>query len=103
MQTSVYSWRLSTDLKINLEEQARREGKSVAELLLEFAEEGLRGRSNELADDQEQQRGIRERAAAAIGSIRGHDPTRSARAKQLGREIIHRNHRKGSHAARRTH
>ena len=43
---------------------------------------------------------MRERAAAAIGSLRGGDPTRSARAGELVREIIARKHAKESHASR---
>ena len=94
MKTAVYSWRLSADLKIHLEEQARREGKSVSELLQEFVSEGLRGRRDDRSEDEQQQQAIRKRAAAAIGSIRGDDPTRSSRAKELVREIILRKHRK---------
>jgi len=94
MKTAVYSWRLSADLKIHLEEQARREGKSVSELLQEFVSEGLRGRRDDPSEYEQQQQAIRKRAAAAIGSIRGDDPTRSSRAKELVREIILRKHRK---------
>jgi len=103
MKTAVYSWRVSTELKADLEEQARTEGKSVAALLEEFASEGLKARRNGNGDndDEAQQAAIRRRALAAIGSIRGGDPTRSARASELVREIIRRKHEKESRASRR--
>jgi predicted DNA-binding protein len=101
MKTTVYSWRLSVELKTHLEEQARTEGKSVAALLEEFASHGLNGRRNGQFDDEAEQAAIRKRAAAAIGSISGGDPTRSSRASELVREIITRKHEKESRASRR--
>ena len=103
MKTTVYSWRLSVELKAYLEEQARTEGKSVAALLEEFAADGLNARRNGQSDDEADQAAIRKRAAAAIGSIRGGDPTRSSRASELVREIIVRKHAKESRASRRAH
>ena len=50
------------------------------------------------ADDEAEQAAIRKRAMAAIGSIRGGDPTRSARTSELVREIIARKHEKESRA-----
>jgi predicted DNA-binding protein len=100
MKTTVYSWRLSVELKSHLEEQARTEGRSVAALLEEFASDGLNGRRNGQSDD-EAQAAIRRRAASAIGSIRGGDPTRASRASELVREIIRRKHEKESRASDR--
>jgi hypothetical protein len=101
MKTEVYSWRLSVELKADLEEQARSEGKSVSALLEELASDGLRVRRSHPSDDEAQQAAIRKRAAAAIGSIRGGDPTRSERASELVREIIAQKHAKESRASRR--
>ena len=54
------------------------------------------------ANDDAEQAAIRKRAMAAIGSIRSGDPTRSARASELVREIIARKHAKESRAFGRT-
>ena len=101
MKTEVYSWRLSAEFKAQLEEQARKEGKSLSSLLVEFASDGLRERRNGGSDDDEEQAAIRKRAVAAIGSIRGGDPTRSERASELVREIIAHKHEKESRALAR--
>ena len=107
MKTEVYSWRLSAGRKAELEAEARREGTSVAELLEQITGDWLAGRENGRVGDEAEQATIRKRAAAAIGSIRGGDPARSARAIQLVREIIARKHTKESRVslstARRTH
>jgi hypothetical protein len=107
MKTAVYSWRLSIDLKTQLEEQARSEGKSVSELLEEVASSALQVRRTNNADEDARQAAIRRRVMEAVGSIRGDDPTRSARTSELVSEIIRRKHEKESRAslkrARRTH
>jgi hypothetical protein len=102
MKTEVYSWRLSPELKANLEEQAQSEGKSISALLEELTSEGLRARRGDQSDDEAQQAAIRKRAQSAIGAIHGNDPTRSARASELVREIIVRKHAKESRASRRS-
>jgi hypothetical protein len=101
MKTEVYSWRLSADRKAELEEQARREGTSLSALLDRVTAEWLAERRNGHADDEAEQAAIRRRAMAAIGSIKGGDPTRSQRASELIREIIYRKHVKESNALSR--
>ena len=104
MKTEVYSWRLSAARKTDLESEARREGTSVSKLLEQITDEWLaQQRRNGHPNEEAEQAAIRKRAAAAIGSIRGSDPSRSARASQLVREIIARKHAKESRAFRRTH
>jgi hypothetical protein len=100
MKTEVYSWRLSAHRKAELEEEARREGTSVSALLDRIAADWLTQRRNGHSDDEAEQAAIRARGAAAIGSVRGTDPARSARASQLVREIIARKHTKESNAGR---
>jgi hypothetical protein len=99
MKTEVYSWRVSATLKAELESEAKREGMSLAGLLDQVTAKWLEDRRN---DDEAEQAAIRKRAAAAIGSIRGGDPTRSERASELVREIIRQKHEKESNAFRRT-
>jgi len=88
MKTQVYSWRVSAAKKAELESEARREGTSLAALLDQITGDWLHQRHNGRSDDEEEQTAIRKRAAAAIGSIRGSDPTRSARSSELVREIL---------------
>ena len=102
MKTEVYSWRLSPQRKAELESEARREGTSLARLLDQITAEWLRHHRNGHQNDEAEQAAIRKRAAAAIGSIRSGDPTRSARASELVREIIARKHAKESYASRRS-
>src|ERR1700690_796943 len=98
MKTEVYSWRLSAERKAELESEARREGTSVWGLLEPITSDWLTEKRNGPDDDEAEQAAIRKRAAAAIGSLRGGDPTRSARASELVREIIARKHAKESNA-----
>ncbi|HEY3971937.1 MAG TPA: hypothetical protein VGM18_02975 [Candidatus Sulfotelmatobacter sp.] len=103
MKTEVYSWRLSAEKKAELEGEAHREGKSLSALLDDIATEWLNQRRNGNGDYEAEQAAIRKRAAAAIGSIRGGDPTRASRASELVRDIIARKHEKESRAAHRAH
>jgi hypothetical protein len=95
MKTEVYSWRLSAELKADLEEQARHESKSLSALLQELASDGLRARRNGHShDDAAEQAAIRKRAQSAIGACAGGDPTASERSGELVREIIYQKHLK---------
>jgi hypothetical protein len=98
MKTEVYSWRLSAERKAELEREARREGASLSALLERATAEWLAERRDGDSGDEAEQAAIRRRAAAAIGSIRGGDPSRSARSKELLSQIISRKHAKESRA-----
>ena len=98
MKTEVYSWRLSADRKAELEAEARRDGTSVSGLLDRVTADWLAERRNGHSDDEVEQAAIRKRALSAIGSIRGGDPTRSARTSELVSEMIARKHAKESRA-----
>jgi hypothetical protein len=78
MKTEVYSWRLSPQRKAELESEARREGTSLAKLLEEITGDWLEERGSHNGD----------RAAAAIGSISGGDPSRSSQASKLVKRIL---------------
>jgi len=103
MKTEVYSWRLHPNKKLDLESEARRDGKSVAEVLDEISSEWLKMRRDAHHGDGAKQARIRKRIMATVGTVRGGDPTRATRSKELVREIIRRKHQKESSAARRTH
>jgi hypothetical protein len=66
MKTKVYSWRLSPDLKKDLERAGREEGVPVSCLLERLAQDWLEQRHRE---DKTEQARIRARAAKCIGSI----------------------------------
>jgi hypothetical protein len=101
MKTEVYSWRLSADKKAELEGEARRERTSLSALLEKITTDWLNARRGQ-GDDAADEAAIRKRAAAAIGAIRGGDPTRASRASELVREMISRKHTKESSGSRRT-
>lgn len=103
MKTEVYSWRLDPEKKIELESEARREGKSVAEVLDEISSQWLNTRRDAHNGDGTEQARIRKRIMATVGTIRGGDPTRATRSRELVREIVRRKHEKESSASRRTH
>lgn len=88
MKKEVYSWRVSTQRKAELESAARAEGKSLAGLLDAITEDWLTERRNSHNGDKAEQEAIRRRAMAAIGSIRGRDPMRSSSASELVRESL---------------
>jgi hypothetical protein len=101
MKTEVYSWRLSADRKAELEAEARREGTSLSALLDRVTAEWLAERRNGHSNDEAEQAAIRKRVMATVGTIRGDDPTRSARTSELVREIIYKKHIKESNALAR--
>jgi hypothetical protein len=88
MKSEVYSWRVSAQKKLELEMEARREGKSVAQLLDEISSQWIEERKNSRPlDDLEQER-IRKRVLALAGSYSGGDPHRAANASGRVREIL---------------
>jgi Ribbon-helix-helix protein, copG family len=91
MKTEVYSWRLSPDLKADLEHAAREEGVSVSRLLERIAREWLKARPG-AADDEAEQERIRASAMRFIGKLRGDDPDRSANVSERVRDILTERH-----------
>ena len=92
MKTEVYSWRISAERKAELESEARRKKTSLAQLLDRITSMWLAEQRNSQGSQRDEEAAIRKRAAAAIGSVRGGDPTRSARASELVRQIIAEKH-----------
>jgi hypothetical protein len=79
-KTEVYSWRLSSGLKAELEEAAREEQKSMAELLDQIAREWLEhSRERDESEEEEQER-LHAAARKCFGTIPGGDPYRAERA-----------------------
>lgn len=69
MKSEVYSWRVEPDIKSALEDAARAEGKSVAELLGQIVRQWLRLRKKSPLDEEAEQLRIREEAERYIGSL----------------------------------
>jgi hypothetical protein len=89
MKSEVYSWRLSHDLKCELEEGACRERVSVSQLLERIVREWLKTRAAAAEDEAEQER-LRAVAMRFVGPIRGGDPDRHAEAAKRVRELLAR-------------
>src|SRR5262249_33566931 len=83
MKTEVYSWRLPPRLKSDLEEAARVERKSMAELLEQITREWLL-RSHGLSQSEERQQRLRESALRTVGTL---DSGRADRAENARREL----------------
>jgi hypothetical protein len=89
-KTEVYSWRVSPETKAALEEEARREGMTLAALLDTIAEEWLRVRHHAALDDESEQERLRDAAAKCFGVIDGENSRRSETARKLVRERLGR-------------
>src|SRR6185436_5510352 len=74
MKTEVYSWRVTPAKKIALENRARREGSSLAQLLDRITQEWMEARNNEI-DPVEQLR-LHAAAQKTLGLISGKNPKR---------------------------
>jgi hypothetical protein len=92
MKTEVYSWRLTPRLKMELEEAAQAERKSVAELLVQIAEDWLRRSSGQSGSEDERQQHLRDAAMKSVGTLRGNDPDRAENARSEVRARIARRH-----------
>jgi len=88
-KTEVYTWRLSPALKAGLEEAARAERRSVAELLDEIVGEHLEG-ARRRGSEPERQRRLHLQAAHFAGRISGSDPRRAERSRDLIRARLRR-------------
>jgi len=91
MKTEVYSWRVSADLKTDLEREARRRKISLSAALDLAAQEWLDKRDGEENDTARQQR-LQLAAAACFGKFAGRNPRRAESARQTVRERLRRKH-----------
>jgi hypothetical protein len=97
MKSEVYSWRLSPDLKQDLEEAARRERVSVSRLLERIAREWLKARApaaadDEAEDDEAEQERLKAIAMRYVGTLRSGDPDLSEKVGERMRERLLRAH-----------
>jgi len=89
-KTEVYTWRVSPALKASLEEAARAERRSVAELLDGIVGEHLEGTRRGRGREPERQRRLHQRAALFAGRISGSASRRAERSRDLIRARLRR-------------
>lgn len=82
MKTEVYSWRVSAELKSELEREARRKKVPVSAILDQAAREWLKG-TRAAEDDEKEQRRLHRAAEKFFGAIKGGDPMRSQRVSEI--------------------
>lgn len=91
-KTEVYSWRVSPQIKQELEMEARRLGVSLAALLDRMALHWLNERRPAAGAIAAEQVRLHANAARTLGSIRGGDPNRTERRRDLIRKRLARRH-----------
>ena len=96
MKSRVYSWRLSEDLKSDLEREARQRKLSVSALLEQAARELLKKQNGDF-EGSEAQRQLHASVAACLGTIKGRDPNRAEAASQVIRGRLRRRHARRAH------
>jgi predicted transcriptional regulator len=87
MRSAVYSWRVSPERKAALEQLARKQKRSIAELL-DQAVTRLLETDAEQGTDEEIQQSLHAAAANAIGRIAGGDSNRAEHARTRLREQL---------------
>jgi hypothetical protein len=78
-KSEVYSWRVSPETKAALEDEARRRGVSLAELMETITQAWLESSSSRDPDDEAEQARLHAAARRVLGTIHGGDPHRSER------------------------
>ena len=86
MKTEVYSWRVSADLKMSLEQEALRRKMSVS-ALLDLAARDLPGK-RDLDEDEHEQRRLRKAAEDCFGAFAGGDAFASKKVKETVRQQV---------------
>jgi hypothetical protein len=91
-KTEVYSWRVDPRTKMALEDEARSEGRSVAEVLNTIVKQWLETRKGQNGDDEAEQARLHARVMKLAGTISGGDPHASEKVREIVRKrIIERN------------
>jgi predicted transcriptional regulator len=89
MKTEVYSWRLSGELKSDLERAARLRKVSASSILDQAVREWLQ-KSRVDASDDEVQRQLHAEAAKCFGALASGNPNRAETARQAIRQRLRR-------------
>ena len=91
-KSEVYSWRVSPALKSRLEDEARRQQRTVAAMLDELVLAQLDLRNRERGVEDERQRELQASAAAFAGRLAGTDPQRATHARAQVRARLRARH-----------
>ena len=91
MKAEVYSWRLSTDLKTDLEREARRRKLPLSAVLDKVVREWLK-KNGGGPGDEESQRRLHQAAAKRLGAFAGGDAHRSEDVRRAVRRRLRRKH-----------
>jgi predicted transcriptional regulator len=89
MKTEVYSWRLSGDLKSDLEREARARKVPVSSVLEKAVRDWLKNSAEDSAGDETQHR-LHSAAAGCLGVLAGHNPHRAETARAAVRKRLRR-------------
>jgi hypothetical protein len=89
MKTEVYSWRLSSELKSDLERQARLHKVPVSSILDNAVREWLQKNNGDTVSD-EAQRKLHAAAARCFGAFAGGDSNRAEKARDQVRRRLRR-------------
>jgi hypothetical protein len=89
VKTEVYSWRVSSDLKSELEREARLRKISVSAIVDSAVRNWLQKNAVDPAEDAEQRR-LHRAAAGCIGVLAGHNPRRAETARESIRQRLGR-------------
>jgi hypothetical protein len=91
MSTEVYSWRVASELKSDLEREARHRETSLAAVLNLAVRDWLKQHAANIEDDQEQLR-LHAAASSFLGSVAGRNSRRAENARHAIRERLRRHH-----------
>ncbi len=91
MKTEVYSWRVSSDVKMSLEREARRRNISMSAALDAAAREWLQKNGVTNEGDEEQRR-LQKAASKWLGTLAGGNARRSETASQAVRDRLRRHY-----------
>jgi hypothetical protein len=89
MSTEVYSWRVSSELKSDLEREARLRKTSLSAVLTMAVRDWLRQSATNVEGDEEQ-RQLHEAASQCLGAFADGNPRRAENARQAIRERLRR-------------
>jgi hypothetical protein len=90
MDTEVYSWRVSRELKSDLEQQARLRKTSLSAVLNLAARDWLKQSAAAIGEDGEEQHRLHEAGMKCVGVIAGGNPRRAETAREAVRERLKR-------------
>jgi predicted transcriptional regulator len=81
MKSEVYSWRVSSELKSELEREARLRNKPLSAILDVAVRDWLKRSAADISGDEEQRR-LHEAASNCVGVFAGRNPRRSENARE---------------------